>query len=392
MNQSSLERIERVERAAVQIASFGGETGAEEFHLIVRPLLAGRFEDQLEWILQAYFDALNELGLKPGSAVLRRYFLSDISNQTAALNAQPASNPASPDEPCAISWIGQPPAAPAKVALWAYHLKTSEPLDKELEDSTLTLRRGALAHRWTVGLTADGVDPAQQTLGILEQYDVRLGAWDSTLADHVIRTWFFVRDIDLNYHGFVGARREFFAAHGLTADTHFIASSGIEGRRAEAGVRIALDAWAISGVRPEQIRFLCALEHLSPTHRYGVTFERGAAVSWRDRRHIILSGTASIDRDGNILHPGSLEKQCERTIENIDALLANAGAARSDLMMLIVYVRDVSDFELAGRLVRERIAGVPFVVVKAPVCRPGWLIEIEGMAIVAAENNSLPEF
>lgn len=381
-----------VERATVQVASFGGESGAEEFHLIVRPIVAGAIEDQLDWVLQAYCDALNELGLMPGSAVLRRFFLSDIANQAAALSAKPASNPLDPDEPCAISWVGQPPVPPAKVALWAYHIKTVEALDKTWADSTLTLRRGGLAHRWTVGLASAAPDSAGQTTGILDRYDSMLGGWGSTLADNVIRTWFFVRDIDLNYHGFVDARREFFASHGLTPQTHFIASSGIEGRSAATEVQIALDAWAISGVRPEQIQFLSALDHLSPTHRYGVTFERGAAVSWRDRRHIILSGTASIDRDGNILHPGSLDLQCDRTLENIDALLANAGAARSDLVMLIVYVRDVSDLDAAERLVRERAGAVPFVVVKAPVCRPGWLIEIEGMAIIANDNPALPKF
>lgn len=381
-----------VERATVQVAAFGGECGAGEYHLVVRPNAAGAVEEQLEWVLQAYFDALNGLGLAPGSAVLRRFFLSDVANQAGALVAQAASNPGRPDEPCAISWIGQPPAPPAKVALWAYHIKDEAALDKTFEDATLTLRRGAAAHRWTVGLTGPGAHPADQTTHILERYDAMLGRWGTTLADGAIRTWFFVRDIDLNYHGFVGARREFFAGHGLTPRTHFIASSGIEGRLAAADALVALDAWAISGVRADQIEFLSALDHLSPTHRYGVTFERGTAVSWRDRRHVILSGTASIDRDGNILHPGCLEKQCERTIENIDALLADAGAARSDLMQLIVYVRDGADFEAAERLVRERVGGVPFVVVKAPVCRPGWLIEIEGIAIVPQRNPQFPAF
>ncbi|MCE5230521.1 translation initiation inhibitor [bacterium] len=381
-----------VERAAVQAASFRGEGGAEEFHLVIRPVLAGPVEEQLDWVLRAYEETLEELGLARGTAVLRRFFLSDITNQAAALRARRESNPSDPDEPCAISWIGQAPEPPAKVVLWAYHVRDSRPLDKSLENSTLTLRRGAMAHRWSVGLTNGAPNTAGQTRGILQEYDGMLAGWNSTLAGHVIRTWFFVRDIDLNYHDFVTERREFFAAHGLTPQTHFIASSGIEGRTADPKTQIALDAWAISGVRPEQIQYLAALDHLSPTHCYGVTFERGTAVAWRDRRHVVLSGTASIDREGNILHEGCLEKQCGRTLENIEALLKAAGAAMGDLKMLIVYVRDISDFESAAALVRERAGDVPFALVQASVCRPGWLIEIEGIAIAKANNEALPEF
>jgi len=35
---------------------------------------------------------------------------------------------------------------------------------------------------------------------------------------------------------------------------------------------------------------------------------------------------------------------------------------------------------------------VPWVMVEAPVCRPGWLIEIEGIAIVSCHRPELPAF
>ncbi|MEN6627748.1 MAG: Rid family hydrolase [Candidatus Sumerlaeia bacterium] len=379
-----------VGRAVFESAAFHGRTG--EFHIIVRPTEPGSFEQQLDWVIQAYRDGVEDLGIGMNSAVLRRFFVSDPANQARALEARAESNPESPDTPCAISWIGQPPAPPARVALWAYHVSDPRGLDKELSNGTLTLTRGEMAHRWTVGLTSCESGPGEQTREILGQYDDELGAWGSTLADNVLRTWFFVRDIDVNYHEFVAARREFFAAHGLTAQTHYIASSGIEGRAPDPRASITLDAWAVSGIRPEQIKYLAALDHLSPTHRYGVTFERGTAVGWRDRRHVIISGTASIDAGGNILHPGDVEKQCGRTLENIEALLKQAGAAMADMKMMVVYVRDTADFELARKLVGERVGDTPFVVVLAPVCRPGWLIEIEGLAIVAADNPGMAEF
>jgi hypothetical protein len=57
-----------------------------------------------------------------------------------------------------------------------------------------------------------------QTRGILDKYNAFLQARNLTLADNVLRTWFFVQDIDANYQGLVSARREFFAEHGLSSD------------------------------------------------------------------------------------------------------------------------------------------------------------------------------
>jgi len=380
--------------ASVRVSRFQGQSGVAEYHLAVRPTEYGSIDHQLEWVWRAYRNALDSIGLDAGTALLRRFFCSDLSNQAAALEARPFSNPRHADEPCAVSWVRQPSVPPAKVALWAYHV--SDPgskLDKALEDASLTLRRGGLSHHWTTGLTCPTADtPYDQTRGIFERYDAFLRARDMSLADNVIRTWFFVQNVDVNYQGFAAARREFFATRGLTPDTHFIASTGIEGAHADVAAKVVMDAYAISGLRPEQIEFLAALDHLSPTHIYGVTFERGASVAYRDRKHIIISGTASIDHEGKILHPGDVSRQLDRTLENVEALLKQAGANLKDLCMLIVYVRDLSDHAFAWQKTQERFGDAPIVFAVAPVCRPGWLIEVEGQAIVPASNPDLPAF
>jgi len=123
-----------------------------------------------------------------------------------------------------------------------------------------------------------------------------------------------------------------------------------------------------------------------------VTFERATSIAYRDRKHVLISGTASIDKEGQIVHPGDVSRQLDRTLENVEALLAQAGAALSDMGLFIVYVRDHTDCEMARRRMRERFATAPIEVVVAPVCRPGWLIEAEGMAVIAADNPNLPEF
>jgi enamine deaminase RidA (YjgF/YER057c/UK114 family) len=378
----------------VNVSRFRGESGVEEFHIVVQPGGPGSAEAQLDELSRSYAQVLASLGLPASTAVTRRFFCSDVHNQAALLNACPIAQPLSPDEPCAVSWVGQPPAPPAKLALLAYHVRDSRSeLEKVQSGCCTTLVRGALAHHWTTGLMCPG--PAgsyDQTRAIFDAYESVLRERNLRLADHVIRTWLYVANIDADYPGLVVARREFFAARGLTPQTHFIASSGIQGAAAEVAAKVALDAYAISGVRPEQIRFLAAPEHLSPTHIYGVTFERGTSVAYRDRKHAFISGTASIDRDGNILHAGDGCRQLDRTLENMEALLAQAGATLADMSHFIVYVRDPADHETARRQMRDRFPDVPLVVVTAPVCRPGWLIEVEGMAVVGEANAELPAF
>lgn len=380
--------------ASVRISRFKGVSGVEEYHLTVRPTEYGSTDAQLGSAFSAYRGALDSLGLSMHTAVLRRFFCSDLVNQATALETHPFSNPRNAADPCAVSWVCEPPVPPAKVALWAYHMKDpTGQLDKIQEATSLTLRRGELSHHWTTGLTCPIAGTSyEQTRGIFEEYNTFLRAQELTLADHVIRTWLFVQNIDANYQGLVAARREFFTEHGLTPQTHFIASTGVEGSHADIAAKVTMDAYAISGVRPEQIEFLAALDHLSATHVYGVTFERATAVSYRDRRHVILSGTASIDHQGNILYPGDMPRQLDRTLENVEALLAKAGATLKDMGVFIVYVRSPSDCTPARQKMQERFGDVPLEVVVAHVCRPGWLIEVEGLATIPADNPNLPPF
>jgi enamine deaminase RidA (YjgF/YER057c/UK114 family) len=380
--------------ATVSISRFRGQNGVDEYHLFVRPAEHDNIEIQLDWVSRAYREALDSIGLDTQSAVFRRFFCSDLANQTDALAAQPFSDTSDTDGPCAISLVCQPPLLPAKVSLWAYHISNQNcKLDKAQQGASLILSRGELSHCWTTGLTHPaGETPYSQTRGILEEYEAFLRSKNMTLPDNLIRTWFFVQNIDANYQGLVTARKEFFAEHGLTPETHFVASTGIEGKSANPAAKILLDAYAIRGVRKEQIKFLSALDHLSPTHLYGVTFERGISITYRDRKHIFLSGTASIDHEGKIMHIGDLSGQLDRTIENIEALLKPTGASLKDICMMIAYVRDSEDQIVVSQQMRERFGDIPMEVVVAPVCRPGWLVEIEGKVIIPVSAPELPLF
>ena len=78
--------------------------------------------------------------------------------------------------------------------------------------------------------------------------------------------------------------------------------------------------------------------------------------------------------------------------ENVEALLKEGGAGYDDVMQIVVYLRDISDYDLVKRLFAERFPHIPTVFTLAPVCRPTWLIEMECIAVTADGNSTYSNF
>jgi enamine deaminase RidA (YjgF/YER057c/UK114 family) len=54
---------------------------------------------------------------------------------------------------------------------------------------------------------------------------------------------------------------------------------------------------------------------------------------------------------------------------------------------MTVYLRDMADYAVVKQLFDERFPHTPKVILLAPVCRPGWLIEMECMAVKSEVNT-----
>ena len=91
-------------------------------------------------------------------------------------------------------------------------------------------------------------------------------------------------------------------------------------------------------------------------------------------------------------HPGNIRKQTERMWENVEALLKEADCTFDDLGQMIVYLRDIADYAVVKEMYDKRFPATPKVFVHAPVCRPGWLIEMECMGVKALENKEYAPF
>lgn len=367
-----------ISSATVSVASFRAASGSGEYHVMVTSLLRGApFSRQLRSVV----DALSSLELPDGCRlVFKRFFLSDPANQSALLD----------DNSCAVSVIGESPLDGSKVALWAMF---QEGVDvKKLGGGYWEVKRGAYRHLWCASMHPAARNTHNATVDCLSDFSRRLSESGCNMRDNAVRTWFFVRDIDTNYSGVVSGRNEVFRSEGLTENTRFIASTGIGGIPSSATDPLSFDAYAVAPLLPGQLRHVKAFTHLNPTMEYGVAFERGSYIDYGDRRHLFISGTASIDHRGLIVHSGDIEAQTRRMWENVGALLDEGGCRWDDVAYAIVYIRDIADHIVVRNMMEERFPKLPYVIVLAPVCRPGWLIEMECMAICPAVNEEYAPF
>jgi len=375
---------------------FIGAGGARECYLAVDVAPDLVFADQLEALRRGYVAAKSEMGLSPGSAVFRRIFLSDAMNQAERVRVSELMS--APDEgPVAVSIVQQPPAHGAKLSLLAYHVEREAPAIKRTLGHHHTLvEMGGRRHLWSTRMCAAAdVGPASaadQTREVFRELIAGLATQGGTLRDDCVRTWLYIRDVDVFYTDMVKSRTDVFKRQGLTGDTHFIASTGIEGTCAHHYDVVTMDAYSVLGLAPGQISYLNDFDHLCATKDYGVTFERATRVAYGDRAHIFMSGTASIDGEGWVVHPGDVLKQLDRALENVDALLADGQARLADLTHLIVYLRDRGDYCSVRDRLAERFPSLPTQIVQGPVCRPEWLIEVEGIAATAIDKPDWPAF
>ncbi len=375
----------------------GDELSTREAFIVAKPGARRSFRDQIDGLFSDYRAKLDRHGLDQGSALTVTFFVSDAANQEEELRDHPAFCGLEAAG-AAISVLQQPPVG-AKIGMAAYHVeRKGMPVRRQLLPLQGVQPQGRAVSVETPGyrfvyfkhlLSASKGDEGWQTDALMGASGLGLLSDDLALSD-VVRTWLFIHDIDRHYQGVSQARNALFDRHGVSVETGFPASTGIEGRTSDHNNLLMMDALTIQGLKPGQSQGMSAPTHMNPTVEYGVTFERGRSVTFGDRRHLYISGTASIDNQGRILHVGDAARQTERAVENVRALLSASRADLTDMRLLLVYLRDPVDAPaVEAVLAASGLAATPRLMVRAPVCRPGWLVEIEGVAI---DGKGHPDF
>jgi 2-iminobutanoate/2-iminopropanoate deaminase len=143
----------------------------------------------------------------------------------------------------------------------------------------------------------------------------------------------------------------------------------------------------ISGAAVEK-RAITNLNVLNEAYSYGSAFSRGMRIDLNGLTILLISGTASIDDEGNTVHVGDFRAQTRRTFSNITGLLAAEGATWKDVVRTTCYLRDIErDYqafnEERSAFYREQgLNPLPASTgIQAILCRPDLLVEIEAIAM-----------
>jgi reactive intermediate/imine deaminase len=120
----------------------------------------------------------------------------------------------------------------------------------------------------------------------------------------------------------------------------------------------------------------------APAHTFSQGVKRGPFLQ--------VSGQGPVDpATGEYLHRGDVKAQTERTLRNVEAILAAGGAGFDDVMMLRVYLTTRDDFAamneafgefLAGRVASGVLPARTTVFTGLP--RAEMLVEIDAFAVL----------
>ncbi len=114
-------------------------------------------------------------------------------------------------------------------------------------------------------------------------------------------------------------------------------------------------------------------------------FNQGEVVSGHTRT-LYLSGQTAMSGEGKPEHDGDLAAQLALSLDNLEAVLDQAGMALANLVRLNVYTTDVDLLfqhygVLAARLGAARVAPTTTMLGVTRLAISGQLVELEGTAV-----------
>jgi enamine deaminase RidA (YjgF/YER057c/UK114 family) len=296
------------------------------------------------------------------------------------------------------SYVEQPPCTPGQafeLQVYAVVPQTKHSARVTAVAATDNLPPGKLVqigpcrHLYVRGVVGQGRD-GQPLEDFRAQSDAMFAAIREILQRQgakfhdVLRTWCYLDQIDRDYDQFNASRNAFFECEKVS---RLPASTGIRAGLTPRGTLCATDFYALLNSEDAQIEIMHT-PTLNEAPAYGSAFSRGMKISLPEKTVLFISGTASVDEGGATIHVGDSGKQIERMLLNVQQLLKPHGASFADLVQVISYLKSADDLEIFRKIASEwGLVSMPNSIVKAGVCRPNLLCEMEAIAILPKSDH-----
>ncbi len=225
----------------------------------------------------------------------------------------------------------------------------------------------------------NGHDRAEQTTRVFHQMTAALVAADMDFSN-VLRTWFYNDDILDWYDNFNRVRTSFFDEHCMF-ERMVPASTGIgapnaTGAALTAGLVAAAPKLDVVSIQTVPSPLQC------PAMDYGSSFSRAVELATPTHRRLWISGTASIDSDGNTVYLNDPAAQVDWTMKVVENILQSRNMAWENVVQSIAYFRDPTDASLLSAWLHEHhLPPIPAILTNCTICRDDLLFEIEVAAV-----------
>ena len=100
---------------------------------------------------------------------------------------------------------------------------------------------------------------------------------------------------------------------------------------------------------------------------------------------VYVSGQVGFDREGNIVGGDDMKAQAQQVFENIQAVLAEAGATMDDVVKILAFLTDMSryaDYAAARAEAFPNTIPASATVATPVLVNPDLLVEVEAVAVI----------
>jgi enamine deaminase RidA (YjgF/YER057c/UK114 family) len=203
----------------------------------------------------------------------------------------------------------------------------------------------------------------------------------------VVRTWIYLRRLLEWYDDFNKVRNALYCGLDFLGKepAAFPASTGIQGRQDDEECFMHVLAVDPAAGTDVSLTPVLRTARQGQAFSYRSAFSRAMALRMGGVHTVYISGTASIDGNGESVYRGDREGQILQTLLSVSALLEEQGGRLEDIQAATLYCADREAFDAYKRMTRLlAIPALPIVAIRADVCRPDLLIELEATAVVPA--------
>lgn len=220
----------------------------------------------------------------------------------------------------------------------------------------------------------------------MEEYGEAAGMKITNLT----RTWMFLDDL-LDWYGLLNSVRTEFYKTRKIFDSLVPASTGV-GVKNPHGAALVAGAWLLQPTNDTMLVRELGSPLQCPAPQYGSSFSRALEFLTPEYRRVMISGTASIHRDGETARVDDVRGQIELTMDVIQAILVANDLTFTATTRATAYFKDISNSHLFDEWRRRNeLLRLPVVSVQADVCRDDLLFELEldAMAQVAGPASKV---